>query len=309
MEITIKDIKNGVGACGLVCALCKHYMSNSDGKDKKTCLGCASKIGCEIKACCEEKGITHCFLCPDMPCGHDTLTETRVRVPNETAKNEGPDKLAEYLYKNLRNGITYHRPDGVAGDYDRCKTEQELLDLLKNGKPDPFSTCPVYESKSFLLRLVSPDDADDLLRCYVNKEARRFFNADTCTSDFFYESLDEMRSCIGFWLEEYKAGKFVRFSIIVKASGKAVGTVEIIGSSFSVLRADILPEYESEEHLSELLNIADSFFHDFGCHEIVTKAIPEAEARISALIKNGYGPFPQNKDWDREHYYRKEAME
>ena len=156
------------------------------------------------------------------------------------------------------------------------KIKEDVIDLLKNGKPNPYDICPTYESKCFMLRLVSLNDAANLLLCYSNPEAQAIFNSDNCTSDFCYSTLDEMKRCIDGWLDAYNKKHFVRFSIIDKQNDKAVGTVEIFCSDknhgYSVLRIDIHPQYEKEEYLGELLCIADSFFHDFGCYRIVTKA-------------------------------------
>lgn len=180
-------------------------------------------------------------------------------------------------------------------------------------RPDPYDICPVYESRQFMLRLVLPEDAEDLLVCYSNPEAQPIFNSDNCTSDFLYSSLDDMKRCIEEWIDAYKKKDYTRFSIIDKQNNKAVGTVEIFGSDenqgYSVLRIDILPQYENQEHLNELLCIADSFFLDFGCYRIVTKAIPEAAERIKALTKHGYTHYPENDEWKRKDYYIKKRTQ
>lgn len=43
--------------------------------------------------------------------------------------------------------------------------------LLKDSKFDPYDVCPTHESLSFILRLVSQDDAEDLYKCYTSGEA------------------------------------------------------------------------------------------------------------------------------------------
>lgn len=187
-------------------------------------------------------------------------------------------------------------------------TEQEVIDLLKNGKPDPYDVCPTYESKDFLLRFVTMDDAEDLLECYGNAEARKYFNADGCTSDFCFSDLAELQACIRLWLSEYQRRKFVRFSIVHKLRDKVVGTIEIFGGKHGVLRIDILPEYENEGHLTQLLDIAEDFFRDFKCDRIVTKAIPEAQRRITALTQKGYILYPANDEWARDDYYMKRSQ-
>lgn len=299
--MTIQEIKESYAICGLVCSLCCY---------KANCSGCRCKSdNCEIKACCLEKGLKYCFECEEYPCEKDMHKNVRLQAFNTVARTEGLDKLAECLYNNYNRGIIYHRADNLTGDYDRCKTMESIIDLLKYGKPDPYDVCPVYESKQFILRLVLPEDAENLLLCYSNPEAQAIFNSDNCTSDFVYSSLDDMKRCIEEWLDAYKQKYYTRFSIIDKQNNKAVGTVEIFGSDenqgYSVLRIDIHPRYENQEHLSELLYIADSFFHDFGCYRIVTKAIPEATERIMALTNHGYTNYPENSEWKRKDYYIK----
>ena len=247
----------------------------------------------------------YCFQCDQCPCDKDLHKNNRVRAFNHTAKNESLLKLAEYLYLNSKKGITYHRPDGLAGDYDKCKTEEEVIDLLRNGKPNPYEVRPSYESTSFLLHLVSRDDAVDLLNCYSNPESQKYFNTDNCTSDFLYSTLEEMQECIETWLSAYQNEWYVRFSIVDKRTEKAVGTAEIFGGKHGVLRIDLLPQYENKSQLSELLSIADAFFFDFNCGIIVTKVFSDSEQRIEALHQNNYLPYPQNEDWNRENYYMK----
>ena len=97
----------------------------------------------------------------------------RTRAFNSVAKTEGLGKPAEYLHINHNRGIIYHKLDGLTGDYDKCKTEQEVIDLLKYGKPDPYEKCPEYESENFILRLVTMDDAEELFVCYGDPEAQK----------------------------------------------------------------------------------------------------------------------------------------
>jgi hypothetical protein len=183
-------------------------------------------------------------------------------------------------------------------------------DRLKNGKPDPYDVCPVYDSKQFILQLVSQDDAENLLLCYSNPEAQAIFNSDNCTSDFCFSSLDEMKGCIDVWLDAYKTKQYVRLSIIHKQNMKAIGTVEIFSSEkhqgLGVLRIDIHPCYENQKYLNDLLSIADYFFYDFGCCRIVTKAISEATERVLALTNHGYTYYTVNSEWERKDYYIKE---
>lgn len=49
-----------------------------------------------------------------------------------------------------------------------------------------YESFPVLESEAFLLRLAEPEDCDDLLRVYSDKNALPFFNSDNCDGDNFY---------------------------------------------------------------------------------------------------------------------------
>ena len=140
---------------------------------------------------------------------------------------------------------------------------QLLTDILESRKDvvhlsNPYQKCPVYETSSFLLRLVQLDDAKDLLACYSDRRAVANMNADCCTSDFYYETLTQMQECIRFWLREYQQQAYIRFAIIDKTVKKAVGTAEIFGgtlggglSGFGVLRIDLALPYETAPSLIE----------------------------------------------------------
>ncbi|HKL99881.1 MAG TPA: DUF3795 domain-containing protein [Mobilitalea sp.] len=296
--MTVKEIEKSIGICGLVCNLCSG---------KSNCSGCRCKDGnCSIKKCSLEKELDYCFLCNEYPCGEEMFKNIRLKAFNRVAKEDGLQKLAEYLMRNFQNGIQYHSKDGIKGDYDRLQSEQDVISLLKDGSLDPYNVCPTYESKSFHLRLVSQNDAIDLLKCYSNKAAQQFFNTDNC--DFGYGNIDtieKMQYNVKLWLDSYYNKNFIRLSIVEKLTDSVVGTVEMFGSEHGVLRIDIMPEYECEKHLSELFEIADHFFNDFHCDRIVSKATPKATERIKALIKCGYIPYPQSDSWSRENYYLK----
>ena len=299
--------KRGIGYCGLACVLC----------NAEDCPGCVAEIagggGCNAGKCAAEKGVDGCYACPGYDtCGEDMPHGKRYRAFNRYAREFGKDALIERLRVNWENVITYDRLDKLPGDYERCETEDEIIDLLKNGKLDPYKKCPEYESEHFRLRLVSMDDAEDLFLCYNDPEAQKIFNSDNCTSDFKFSSLEHMRAYMEGWLDAYKNRGFIRYSIIDKHINKAIGTAEIFGgerngerTDFGVLRIDVRSEYENEEALTELLKISDLFFYDVNTEMFITKAIPEAVHRINALVKNGYAPTPTGDGGKREHYYMK----
>lgn len=127
-----------------------------------------------------------------------------------------------------------------------------------------YTECPKYETESFILRLVDMDDAEELLECYSDKLAVDKMNADNCTSNFYFQTVEEMKECISFWLDLYKKQCFVRFSVIEKQTQNAVGTIEIFGGEYGVLRIDLCTKYEEPKYIEELIRIAIyDFVRDF----------------------------------------------
>ena len=182
--------------------------------------------------------------------------------------------------------------------------------IYKDALSDIYQDCPVLHTEHFLLRFIRESDAADLLKCYSDPMAQRFFNTDHCTSDFRYETVGKMAACIRFWLDEYKKKSFVRFAVVDQQAGRAIGTAEMFSTpgflpdgDGGVLRIDLASRYETVDDLSELLRLADEEFYVlFDAEVILSKAVPSAEKRIQALLDNGYKPF----DWQvpgREHYY------
>jgi ribosomal-protein-alanine N-acetyltransferase len=167
-----------------------------------------------------------------------------------------------------------------------------------------YERCPRYQTEHFTLRFVRVSDAKDLLACYSNLEAGRFFNSDNCDFGFHYESLEAMRICIKRWIDEYKNKAFIRFTIIDSKANKAAGTIEIFAraqldeqyNKVGVLRIDLLPGYERKQYISEILKMANNNFYDaFLVDHIITKAIPEAMERKAALTESGFSPLESHK--------------
>jgi len=302
--------------CGLACVLCSH-------EDCPGCKarGCEEKNACSVYQCATGKGLDGCYQCDEFPCEEKMLQGIRNRAFNRYAKEHGKKALLDRLRDNFEKGIIYHKSDGLKGDYDMMDTENEIIQLIQFGKRNLYVECPVFETENFILRLVTEDDAADLLTCYSDRNTRPIFNSDTCTSNFFYDTSDEMSDCIKMWLNSYVRKEFVRFSIIDKCSSHAVGTIEMFGmvgkykttqdawravqrsgtTSRGILRLDIMSKYEESVYLDELFTLClKDFFDLFAVNQIVTKAIPEAVKRVNILKKLGFVAynFPE-----REYYW------
>lgn len=153
-----------------------------------------------------------------------------------------------------------------------------------------YEQCPTYETESFILRMVKIEDAADLLCCYSDRENVKTFNADFCTSDFYYSTVEEMENCIRFWLEEYQKQYYVRFSVIPTSNNKAIGTVEIFGGEAGVLRIDLSSEYNTENSFTEIIKLAiEQFIDDFKIDSIKIKTLNISE-KINCIEALGFVP-------------------
>lgn len=160
-----------------------------------------------------------------------------------------------------------------------------------------YQNCPIFENKFWLLRLVTLEDAEDLLYVYSDEKAVPFFNSDNCHGDtFHYTTLERMKQAILFWEDSYRQKYFVRWAIIDKSCSTVIGTIElfhrIAKDSFhhcALLRLDLHSSYEKSNFIYEILElIIPSTFSMFSCKRIITKAIPCAMERIDALKKFGF---------------------
>jgi len=159
-----------------------------------------------------------------------------------------------------------------------------------------YENCPTFITQRYMVRLVRREDAAGLLSVYSDRGAQPYFNADNCTSDFRYQTLQEMEECVNMWLWSYAHGYFVRWTILEE--DKPVGTVEMFrrddgedGRGCGVLRMDVKSLLEFDDVFDELLEtMLDPLHEHFGCGEILTKAPRFAHQRQSALKLHGFVP-------------------
>ena len=155
-----------------------------------------------------------------------------------------------------------------------------------------YENCTVLENDRFLVRLTKKEDCDDLLEVYSDKFALPFFNSDNCNGDnFFYSTKERMAEAIQFWTWSYENGWFVRLSIIDKALGKAIGTVEVCYrvsedafNGMGILRVDVRSDCERAEVLSGIFKLVVPQMYDMlGCSGIITKVPIYAVERLRAV--------------------------
>lgn len=119
----------GIACCGLACCLCSENHICPGCQEN----GCPGHEACANYNCCQEKHISGCWECPEFPCGKGMHKSLRIQTFAKFAREHGVEHLLDCLEQNAKNGIVYHRPGGLTGDYD-LPTEQEIFDLLEHGK-------------------------------------------------------------------------------------------------------------------------------------------------------------------------------
>lgn len=305
--------ERGIGYCGLACALCGY----DDG-----CPGCKVLIAgghnCSAGICAADRALAGCYACPAYDTCQEGMQEgiphgKRSRVFSRYAREFGERALLDRLRANFEAGITYHTPDKSPGNYDRLGTEDEIYQLLRYGRNDPYEACPEFDTEHFHLRQVREEDAEELLCFYGDLRGWMFYGNDMSNSIFAsdHATAEEMRGCIRCWLDEYKNRVYVRCSVIDKVIGKAIGTIEIFDNYDNAKRAaalhiDLSSPYETREYIAELLSLADKkLFALFDFKYLIVRAVPDAAERIAALSAAGYQLF--ETDPGREHYYIKRS--
>ncbi len=122
--------QKGIGYCALACAVCSENANCAGCRNG----GCRDKDWCKNFHCCPEKGLAGCWECENFPCQESTVNTTRVRAFAAFIRRYGVDFLLECLGENERNGMVYHYPGKLTGDYDVPKTEEEIINVILNGK-------------------------------------------------------------------------------------------------------------------------------------------------------------------------------
>ena len=118
----------GLGRCGLACCLCAKNDS---------CKGCNSEDcpdhdWCANRKCSLEKGIGHCYECPEN-CREGMQANIRPYAFGLFARRYGEEALLDCLEANEKRGIVYHR-EGLSGDYDGFEDIEALFDFIRAGR-------------------------------------------------------------------------------------------------------------------------------------------------------------------------------
>ena len=123
--------EKGIAYCGLACCVC------SENERCPGCRqdGCLDKETCRHLICCREKGLEGCWACPEFPCGQPLFQKPRVRAFCTLAARYGTENLICRLGEQAAQGVQYHWPGQLIGDYDVPREEAGICAMLFEDTP------------------------------------------------------------------------------------------------------------------------------------------------------------------------------
>ena len=110
-------------------------MGNADGPFKQHPLGRGiplSLIHISFN-CCKQKKLNGCWECPAFPCDNPMLNKPRVRTFAAFVLEHGEAALIRALQKNEADGVLYHYPGRLVGDYDLPESGSAIRAMLLRG--------------------------------------------------------------------------------------------------------------------------------------------------------------------------------
>ena len=126
---TYFDAGKGMALCGLACCVCS---------ENPTCAGCRN-AGCKDRSCCQpfncckQKKLNGCWECPAFPCDNPMFNKQRVRAFAAFVLEHGEAALIRALQKNEADGVLYHYPGRLVGDYDLPENGSAIRAMLLRG--------------------------------------------------------------------------------------------------------------------------------------------------------------------------------
>lgn len=163
-----------------------------------------------------------------------------------------------------------------------------------------FSAFPELETKRCILRKIEISDADHLFEYLSRKEVTKYYDIETLTSK------KEAEELIRGLLQRYKIGKQIRWGIILKNSGKFIGTCGFHALEREHFKAEVgyelHPDYWGKGIMTEVLaKIVQYGFLEMGLNRIEAFYMPANIPSKKVLEKNGF----QYEGLLRKRFYTK----
>jgi len=96
-----------------------------------------------------------------------------------------------------------------------------------------FNEFPILETERLLLRELTESDANDIYEIFSSEEVTKYYGM------YAFKEIDEIKKMIRFFIDGFKEERQIRWCIVEKASGKAIGTCGYHSISQRHFRAEI----------------------------------------------------------------------
>ena len=120
------DREKGISYFGLASRLCEEDTSCTGCRAGK----CKESASCKSFHCCTERNLRGCWQCECFPCNNKMFDSTRIRAFVEFIRRYGEGKLLDCLERNEKEGVLYHYPGKLVGDYDQFSTMEQIISML-----------------------------------------------------------------------------------------------------------------------------------------------------------------------------------
>lgn len=151
---------------------------------------------------------------------------------------------------------------------------------------DTFVLFPSLSTDRLVLRMLQTEDAEKLSQLYAAPEVNRWLDWDGP------ETPSEAQMVTAFFLQQYKAGKNLRWAIADKATDTLMGTVLLSGFQKNLIADigyDLATEYWGKGYMYEALSEVIRFaFEDLSLARIQAYVRPENTPSLRLLEKLGF---------------------
>ena len=99
-------------------------------EEKEGCLGCREgtcpeKERCRPYECAQSRALEGCWQCEEFPCQAPVLQSLRTQAFVGYISKFGMEKILDRLEEGEKDGIVYHHPGLLTGDYDGIENEED----------------------------------------------------------------------------------------------------------------------------------------------------------------------------------------
>ena len=113
------------------------------------------------------------------------LDKPRIRAFAKFARRYGVEELEKCLLRNKEIGIVYHYEGQLVGDYDKCQTEEEIIEMIKTGNKLFGLPCYCGHDCSKCVTYIATQTNNEYLRRQAQSFYKEIFGLDIPLEKFY----------------------------------------------------------------------------------------------------------------------------